>query len=99
MSPLGTLQTALSSIGANRLRAGLALLGIVIGVTAVISLMSIGRGAQEAITSRIESLGTNLLFVQPAASTQGGVSGALGSAGTLTLAARPRNTVGECLGV
>ena len=85
MSPLGTLQTALSSIGANRLRAGLALLGIVIGVTAVISLMSIGRGAQEAITSRIESLGTNLLFVQPGASTQGGVSGALGSAGTLTL--------------
>ena len=85
MSPLGTLQTALSSIGANRLRAGLALLGIVIGVTAVISLMSIGRGAQEAITSRIESLGTNLLFVQPRASTQGGVSGALGSAGTLTL--------------
>ena len=47
--------------------------------------MSIGRGAQEAITSRIESLGTNLLFVQPGASTQGGVSGALGSAGTLTL--------------
>ena len=72
-------------MGANKLRAGLTLLGIVIGVTAVISLMAIGRGAQEAITSRIESLGTNLLFVRPGASAQGGIFGGLGSAGTLTL--------------
>jgi putative ABC transport system permease protein len=72
-------------MGANKLRAGLTLLGIVIGVTAVISLMAIGRGAQEAITSRIESLGTNLLFVRPGASSQGGVFGGLGSASTLTL--------------
>ena len=85
MSPIDVLRTALSSIGANKLRAGLTLLGIVIGVTAVISLMAIGRGAQEAITSRIESLGTNLLFVRPGASSQGGVFGGLGSAGTLTL--------------
>jgi putative ABC transport system permease protein len=47
--------------------------------------MAIGRGAQEAITSRIESLGTNLLFVRPGATTQGGVSSGLGSASTLTL--------------
>ena len=72
-------------MGANKLRAGLTLLGIVIGVTAVISLMAIGRGAQEAITSRIESLGTNLLFVRPGASSQGGIFGRLGSASTLTL--------------
>ena len=85
MSPLDTLRTALRSLGANKLRAGLTLLGIVIGVTAVISLMSIGRGAQEAITSRIESLGTNLLFVRPGASTDGGIRGAQGSASTLTL--------------
>ena len=65
MTVLTTLQTALSSMGANKLRASLTLLGIVIGVAAVISLMSIGRGAQESITSRIESLGTNLLFVRP----------------------------------
>ncbi|MCL0044551.1 ABC transporter permease, partial [Dehalococcoidia bacterium] len=63
-----TLRTALSSIGSNKLRAGLTLLGIVIGVTAVISLMAIGRGAQEMITSRIQDLGTNLLFVRPGAS-------------------------------
>ena len=85
MSLLTTLRTALLSMGANKLRAGLTLLGIVIGVAAVISLMSIGRGAQQSITQRIESLGTNLLFVQPGAASLGGVSSGLGSAPTLTL--------------
>ncbi len=86
MTPLSTLKTALTSLGANRLRAGLALLGIVIGVTAVISLMSIGRGAQEAITARIEALGTNLLFVRPGATTDGGFTGGQGTSQTLTVA-------------
>ncbi|MFQ6030578.1 MAG: ABC transporter permease [Dehalococcoidia bacterium] len=85
MSPWTTFMVALSSLGTNKLRAGLTLLGIVIGVAAVISLMAIGRGVQESITSRIESLGTNLLFVRPGALTSGGVGGAQGSAGTLTL--------------
>lgn len=85
MSPIDILRTALSSMGANKLRAGLTLLGIVIGVTAVISLMAIGRGTQDAVTSRIEQLGTNLLFVRPGASSQGRVFGGQGSAGTLTL--------------
>ncbi len=79
------LRTALASLGANKLRAGLTLLGIVIGVTAVISLMSLGRGAQESITSRIEALGTNLLFVRPGESSSDGFFGGLGSASTLTL--------------
>lgn len=65
MSPLETIKTAISSLGANKLRSGLALLGIVIGVTAVITLMSIGRGAADEITGLIQGLGTNLLFVQP----------------------------------
>ena len=85
MNPLTILRTALSSLGANKLRAGLTLLGIVIGVAAVISLMAIGRGAQQAITANIESLGTNLLFVRPGAASEGGVFGGLGSASTLTL--------------
>ncbi|MBI4338909.1 MAG: ABC transporter permease [Chloroflexi bacterium] len=85
MTILAVIQTALASVGANKLRAGLTLLGIVIGVAAVISLMSIGRGAQQTITSRISALGTNLLFVRPGSSTQGGVSGGQGSAATLTL--------------
>ena len=74
MRPLTTFRTALSSLGANKLRAGLTLLGIVIGVAAVISLMAIGRGAQDTITSRIESLGTNLLFVRPDSTDRGSVS-------------------------
>lgn len=57
--------TALSSLGANKLRTGLALLGVVIGVAAVISTMSVGRGAQQAVTANIEALGTNLLFIRP----------------------------------
>jgi putative ABC transport system permease protein len=85
MSPLRTIRTAISSLGSNKLRAGLTLLGIVIGVTAVISLMAIGKGSQDAITSRIENLGTNLLFVRPGATSQEGVVGGLGSATTLTL--------------
>ncbi|MCY4530502.1 MAG: ABC transporter permease [Chloroflexi bacterium] len=65
MSLLQTINTAIISLAANKLRAGLALLGIVIGVTAVITLMSIGRGTTEQITGIIQGLGTNLLFVQP----------------------------------
>ena len=65
MTPYTIIATALISLGANKLRAGLTLLGIVIGVAAFITLMAIGRGSQESITSRIESLGSNLLFITP----------------------------------
>ena len=75
MGPLTIAVTALSSLGANKLRTGLALLGIVIGVAAVISTMSVGRGAQETITSRIEELGTNLLFIRPSIPGQSFFSG------------------------
>ena len=85
MSPQVVLLTALSSLSANKLRAGLTLLGLVIGVAAVISLLSIGRGAQDAITDRIQSLGTNLLFVRAGGVSQGGVFGGQASAATLTL--------------
>lgn len=86
MMLMTTFRVALSSLGANKLRAGLTLLGIVIGVAAVISLMSIGRGVQQTITSRIQSLGTNLLFVQPGtASRTSGAVRSQGSATTLTL--------------
>ena len=63
MTLLDIIRTALTSLTSNKLRAGLALLGIVIGVGAVIALMSIGKGLQQTVTERIESLGTNLLFV------------------------------------
>ena len=85
MNPLVTFQMALASMSANKLRSGLTLLGIVIGVAAVISLMAIGQGVQQSITSRIESLGSNLLFIRAGGFNQGGLGGGSGSAGTLTL--------------
>jgi len=78
---------ALASLNANKLRSGLTILGIVIGVAAVIALVSIGRGAQASITSQIESVGTNLLFVRPGRVQQtGGAFSAVGAAASLTLA-------------
>ena len=76
---------AFDALNSNKLRSGLTLLGIIIGVSAVITLMAIGRGAQESITSRIESLGTNLLFIRSGATSSFGFSGAQGSAANLTL--------------
>ncbi|MBI4321822.1 MAG: ABC transporter permease [Chloroflexi bacterium] len=61
------------------------MLGMIIGVAAVISLMSVGKGAQAMITSRIQGMGTNLLFVTPGSQTQSGVRMGRGTAPTLTL--------------
>jgi putative ABC transport system permease protein len=76
---------SIKGLGTNRLRSALTMLGVVIGVTAVVSLLSIGRGSQAAITSSIESMGTNLLFIRPGATTEDGVRQASGTASTLTL--------------
>lgn len=54
---------ALESLSSNKLRSGLTIIGIVIGVAAVIAIVSIGRGAQNTITGSIQGIGTNLLFV------------------------------------
>ena len=80
------LQTAWDSLVANKLRAGLTVLGVIIGVAAVIALVGIGRGAQASIESQIEGIGTNLVFVSPGRVQQGGVTSAAGASATLTLA-------------
>jgi putative ABC transport system permease protein len=85
MNIIETIRTSFRAITANKLRSSLTVLGIIIGVAAVISLMSIGRGSQSAITANIESLGTNLLFVRPGATNTQGVRGAQGSLTSLTL--------------
>lgn len=85
MSLYQNLLEALESLNANKLRSMLTVLGIVIGVAAVIAMLSIGRGAQDAITSQIESIGTNLVYVTPGSARQEGVVAAAGTAGTLTL--------------
>src|SRR5207249_3609459 len=61
------------------------MLGIIIGVSAVIALMSIGRGAQAQVTAQIQSLGTNLLFIRPGATKDQGVRSSAGNAASLTL--------------
>lgn len=63
MKLLQALKEAVSSISGNRTRSFLTILGIVIGVGAVISLMAIGQGAQQTITGQIESIGTNVIYV------------------------------------
>jgi putative ABC transport system permease protein len=79
------LQVALESIAAHKLRAMLTMLGIIIGVAAVLTTMGIGRGAAANITQRIESQGTNLLTISPGARREGGLSQGGGTAGTLTM--------------
>jgi putative ABC transport system permease protein len=84
MTIIESIRIALRSLAANKLRAALTMLGIIIGVAAVIALMGIGRGAQQAINSQINSMGTNLIFVSPGSTSQGGVRTNQGSAQTLT---------------
>ncbi len=83
-----TLEETYAALSANKVRSGLTILGIVIGIGSVIALVSIGQGATSSIQSSIQSLGSNLLLVTPgAARTQGfGASGGRGGAKTLTQA-------------
>ncbi|HEX9118111.1 MAG TPA: ABC transporter permease, partial [Anaerolineae bacterium] len=84
MDLIESARIALRSLAANKLRSALTMLGIIIGVAAVISLMGVGRGASAAIDSQINSMGTNLLFVSPGSTSSNGVKTAQGSAQTLT---------------
>ena len=75
-----------TALSANKVRSSLTILGIVIGISSVIAMVSIGTGASNTISSRIESLGSNLIQVTPGAQRmQGfGASGGRGNAKTLT---------------
>ena len=81
-----TVITAFRILSRNRLRAGLTMLGIIIGVGAVIALVSIGQGARAAVQAQVASMGTNVIIILPGATTVGGVRGAQGGAVTLTVA-------------
>jgi putative ABC transport system permease protein len=97
---LESMRIALRSLSANKLRSALTMLGIIIGVMAVIAMLSIGRGAQAAITNQINSIGTNLLFIRPGSTQEGGVRSAQGNAATLTLEdAQALSGVSNVLGV
>ncbi len=78
------LEEAIVSLKQNKLRTGLAALGIIIGAGSVISLISLGQASQRAVANQIESLGSNLLTVMPGSPSSGNVRGAIGSAASLT---------------
>jgi putative ABC transport system permease protein len=79
------IRIAFRALARNKTRAALTMLGIIIGVSAVIVMVSIGQGAQASVQAQIESMGTNLLFVSAGAQNVGGVRSGTGDSGTNTL--------------
>ncbi len=78
------LKVAMRALGRNKMRSALTMLGIIIGVGAVIAMVSIGQGAQSMVQNQISSMGSNMLYVMPGNMMQGGASMGLGAASTLT---------------
>ena len=85
ISILWTLKIALRALRANKMRSALTMLGIIIGVAAVIAMLAVGTGASQRITQQIESIGSNLLIILPGSTTSGGARMGAGSEPTLTL--------------
>ncbi|HWQ89206.1 MAG TPA: ABC transporter permease [Desulfitobacteriaceae bacterium] len=80
-----SIRVSLRALRANKMRSMLTMLGIIIGVGAVVAMVGIGNGASASITSQIQGLGSNLLVVTPGQSNTGGVMGGSGSASTLLM--------------
>jgi len=85
MNLLMIIRVAFRALVRNKMRAVLTMLGIIIGVSAVIAMVSIGQGASASVQAQIESIGTNLLFVSAGAQNVGGVRSGTGDSGTNTL--------------
>ena len=81
---LSTFKISLRAIRVNKMRSGLTMLGIIIGVGSVIAMLSIGTGASEKLKQQISSIGSNLLLILPGSSTSGGIRMGMGSQATLT---------------
>jgi putative ABC transport system permease protein len=84
MKMLNILLSAFRALQRNKMRSFLTMLGIIIGVAAVIAMLAIGQGAEYSVKQQIAALGTNVLMVFPGAQQQAGVRTAAGSATTLT---------------
>ncbi len=85
MVAIDILKETFWSLSSNKVRSGLTMLGIVIGIASVITMVSIGQGAQASIATSIQSIGSNLIIVRPGAQRSGGVSGGAGSSASLTM--------------
>ncbi len=84
MKMLNIVLSALRALQRNKMRSFLTMLGIIIGVAAVIAMLAIGQGAEYSVKEQIASLGTNVLMIFPGAQQQAGVRSGAGSATTLT---------------
>lgn len=85
MNAISTVKIAVNALSINKMRSGLTMLGIIIGVAAVIAMISVGSGARQQVAKQIASIGSNLLIVLPGAATSGGLRMGFGSTPTLTL--------------
>src|ERR1700730_3802343 len=83
MSIFMVVRIALKALGRNKLRTALTMLGMIIGVSAVITMVALGTGAQSSIDSQIQSAGTNTIIVMAGNFSQGGVRQGQGNASTL----------------
>jgi len=84
MNALMVLRVALKALRVNKLRTALTMLGMIIGVAAVIAMISVGAGAQERVREQLKNLGSNLILVLPGSTTASGVRLGWGAAQTLT---------------
>jgi putative ABC transport system permease protein len=84
MSPVMTFRIAFKALGRNKMRTGLTMLGMIIGVAAVITLVAMGNGAQSVIEDQIKGAGTNMITVNAGNFTSGGVRMGSGASSTLT---------------
>lgn len=80
-----TIKISLRALKVNKMRSALTMLGIIIGVGAVITMLAVGRGASQKVSEQIASIGSNLLIILPGATTAGGVRMGAGTQPTLTL--------------
>src|SRR5882724_4317835 len=84
MSVFMIFRIAIKALNRNKLRTALTMLGMIIGVAAVITMVALGTGAQSSIEAQIQSTGTNMIMVNAGNFSQGGVRQGQGNASTLT---------------
>src|SRR5512134_3907025 len=86
MSPIMTFRIAFKALGRNKMRTALTMLGMIIGVAAVIAMVALGTGAQSAIEQQVRSTGTNRITIRSGSFDRGGVRGGGGTSTRLTQA-------------
>src|SRR5213079_334218 len=97
MSFIMILRIAVKALNRNKMRTALTMLGMIIGVSAVITMVALGTGAQTSIESQIQAAGTNMIMVSAGNFQQGGVRMGQGNASTLT--PEDANAIGQVQGV